>query len=141
MSNNVAAVNRPAPSEAAFRARWFSINAGFDTNGDLFPFPDRVGTSPRNSYKGDPFYNLDLRLQRGIPFTEHIKGEASFEVFNVLNRPNVEDVDHVYGLADFAGAVPKQFGDHISSPANPTFGSPKFASAARQIQLAFRITF
>jgi len=122
-------------------ARWFSINAGFDTNGDLFPFPDRVGTSPRNSYKGDPFYNLDLRLQRGIPFTERIRGEASFEVFNVLNRPNVEDVDHVYGLADFAGAVPKQFGDHISSPANPTFGSPKFASAARQIQLAFRITF
>jgi hypothetical protein len=122
-------------------ARWFSINAGFDTNGDGFPFPDRVGTSPRNSYKGDPFYDLDLRLQREIPFTERIRGVASFELFNVLNRPNVLDVDHVYGLADFAGPVPKEFGDHISSPGNPTFGSPKFAVEARQIQLSFRVTF
>lgn len=122
-------------------ARWYSINAGFDTNGDGFPFPDRVGTSPRNSYRGDPFYDVDLRLQRDIPFTERIKGVASFEVFNVLNRPNVLDVDHVYGLADFAGPVPKEFGDHISSPGNPTFGLPKFAGEARQIQLSFRVTF
>jgi hypothetical protein len=122
-------------------ARWFSINAGFDTNGDGFPFPDRVGTSPRNSYKGDPLYDVDLRLQREIPFTERIRGVASFEVFNVLNRPNVLDVDHVYGLADFAGPVPKEFGDHISSPGNPTFGSPKFTVEARQIQLSFRVTF
>ncbi len=122
-------------------ARWFSINAGFDTNGDGFPFPDRVGTSARNSYKGDPFYNVDVRLQREIPFTERVKGEASVEVFNLLNRPNVLDVDHVYGLADFAGPVPKEFGDHISSPGNPTFGSPKFAAEARQLQLSFRITF
>jgi len=76
-----------------------------------------------------------------IPFTERIRGEASVEVFNVFNRPDVEDVDHVYGLADFAGPVPKEFGDHISSPANPGFGSPKFASDARQLQLSFRITF
>jgi hypothetical protein len=122
-------------------ARWFSINAGFDTNGDGFPFPDRVGVSPRNSYKGDPYYDLDLRLQRVIPFSERIKGEASIEVFNLFNRPNVLDVDHVYGLADFAGPVPKQFGDHISSPANPGFGSPKFAADGRQLQLSFRITF
>jgi hypothetical protein len=122
-------------------ARWFTINAGFDTNGDGFPFPDRVGTSPRNSYKGDPFYDVDLRLQREIPFTERIRGVASFEVFNLINRPNVLDVDHVYGLADFAGPVPKEFGDHISSPGNPTFGSPKFAAEARQIQLSFRVTF
>jgi hypothetical protein len=122
-------------------ARFFSINAGFDTNGDGFPFPDRVGTSPRNSYKGDPYYDVDVRLQREIPFTERIKGEASIEAFNLFNRPNVEDVDHVYGLADFAGPVPKEFGDHISSPGNPTFGSPKFASPARQLQLSFRVTF
>jgi len=122
-------------------ARWYSINAGFDTNGDGFPFPDRVGVSPRNSYKGDPYYDLDLRLQRVIPFSEHIKGEASIEVFNLFNRPNVLDVDHVYGLADFAGPVPKQFGDHISSPANPGFGSPKFAADGRQLQLSFRVTF
>jgi hypothetical protein len=122
-------------------ARWFSINAGFDTNGDGFPFSDRVGVSPRNSYKGDPYYDTDLRLQREIPFSEGIRGDVSVEVFNLFNRPNVEDVDHVYGAPDFLGTVPKQFGDHITSPANPTFGSPKFASEARQIQLSLRFTF
>jgi hypothetical protein len=122
-------------------ARWFSINAGFDTNGDLFPFSDRVGVSARNSYKGDPYYDTDLRLQREIPFSERIRGDVSVEVFNLFNRPNVEDVDHVYGAPDFLGPVPKEFGDHITSPANPTFGSPKFASEARQLQLSLRITF
>lgn len=122
-------------------ARWFTINSGFDSNGDLFPFGDRVGLSARNFYKGDPYYGVDLRLQREFPFTERIRGDFSVEVFNVMNRPNVEDVDHVYGAPDFIGPIPKQFGDHITSPANPTFGSPKFASEARQIQLSFRITF
>ena len=124
-------------------ARYFSMNAGFDTNGDSFPFNDRVGVSARNSYKGDPFYDVDLRLQRVIPFTERVKGEASIEVFNLFNRPNVEDVDHVYGLPDFVGPVPKEFGDHIAPPppGNTGFGSPKFVSPARQLQLSFRINF
>src|SRR5690349_20627929 len=81
--------------------RYFTINTGFDTNGDLFPFPDRVGVSPRNSYRGDAFYNTDLRLQRAIPFSERVRGEASVEMFNAFNRPNVLDVDHAYGLPDF----------------------------------------
>jgi Carboxypeptidase regulatory-like domain len=122
-------------------ARFFSVNAGFDTNGDGFPFPDRVGTTPRNYYKGDPYYDTDVRLQRVIPFTDRIKGEASIEFFNLFNRANVEDIDHVYGLADFAGPTPTHFGDHVTSPANPTFGAPKFVAPAREIQLSFRITF
>jgi hypothetical protein len=126
-------------------ARYFSINTGFDTNGDMFTFNDRVGASARNSYKGDAFYDVDLRLQRVIPFSERVKGEASVEVFNLFNRPNVEDLDHVYGLRDFVGPVPREFGDHIapspSSGGNPGFGSPKFVSPARQLQLSFRINF
>lgn len=122
-------------------ARYFSVNAGFDTNGDGFPFPDRVGNTARNYYRGDPYYDTDVRLQRVIPFTERTKGEASIEFFNLLNRPNVEDIDHVYGLADFAGPVPTHFGDHVTSPANPTFGAPKFVAPAREIQLSFRVTF
>jgi Carboxypeptidase regulatory-like domain len=122
-------------------ARYFTINTGFDTNGDIFPFSDRVGTIGRNTYKGDPYYDTDLRIQRVIPLKEHANAEASVEFFNLFNRPNVLDVDHVYGLADFAGPVPQQFGDHISSPGNPTFGTPKFASEARQIQLSLRFTF
>jgi hypothetical protein len=33
------------------------------------------------------------------------------------------------------------FGDGVTSPANPTFGSPTFAGAARQIQLSLKLKF
>lgn len=124
-------------------ARRFSIVAGFDTNNDHFPFPDRVGTIGRNTYRGDPTYTVDMRLQRVIPFTERIKGEASVEVFNLLNRANVLDLDHAYGAPDFipATAVPKHYKDGIGSVGNPSFGSPKFVAEARQIQLSFRLNF
>jgi hypothetical protein len=121
--------------------RRFTINTGFDTNGDSFPFSDRVGVSPRNSYQGDHFYSTDVRLQREIPITEKVRATASVEVFNLFDRNNVEDVDHVYGAPDFLGPVPRRYKDGVTSPANPTFGSPKFASSPRQIQLSLRVTF
>lgn len=124
---------------SAQSARYFTINAGFDTNGDLFPFSDRVGTIGRNTYKGDPYFNLDLRVQRGIPFSERIRGDFSVEFFNLFNIVNVQDVNHVYGAPDFVTPVPREFGDGITTPAG--FGSPKFAAPARQIQLSFRLSF
>jgi hypothetical protein len=122
-------------------ARAYTILAGFDVNGDIYPFSDRVGAIGRNTYQGDPSYTTDVRLQRAFPFTERTKGEISFEVFNLFNRANVEDIDHVYGAPDFLGPIPKNFGDHIGSPANPTFGTPKFVAPARQIQISFRLNF
>ncbi len=126
-------------------ARRYTVVAGFDTNGDLFPFSDRVGTIGRNTYRGDPTYTIDMRLQRTIPFTERFKGELSFEVFNLFNRANVLEIDHTYGLPDFVTAIPKQYKDGIApsppSGGNPSFGSPKFVAEARQIQLSFRLNF
>ena len=120
-------------------ARFFTINAGFDTNGDIFPFSDRVGTIGRNTYKGDPYFNMDLRVQRGIPFTEKVRGNFSVEFFNLFNIVNVQDVNHVYGAPDFVTSIPQEFGDGITTPAG--FGTPKFAASARQIQFAFRLNF
>lgn len=122
-------------------ARFYTIFAGFDVNGDIFPFSDRVGTIGRNTYRGNPSYTTDIRIQRVFPFSERFKGEASFEVFNLFNRANVLDIDHVYGAPTFLGPVPRAFGDGVTSPANPTFGSPKFVAPARQIQLSLRINF
>jgi carboxypeptidase family protein len=121
--------------------RYFSILAGFNVNGDGFPFNDRVGTSGRNFYRGDSYYDSDLRLQRVFHPFERLSTEASFEVFNLFNRDNVQDIDQVYGAPDFLGAVPRQFGDHITSPANPSFGSATFASPARQMQISLRFNF
>lgn len=120
-------------------ARFFTINAGFDTNGDLFPFSDRVGTVGRNTYKGDPYFNMDMRMQRRIPFGERVRGDISVEFFNLFNVVNVQDVSHVYGAPDFFTPIPQEFGDGITTPAG--FGTPKFAAPARQIQLSFRLNF
>jgi hypothetical protein len=41
----------------------------------------------------------------------------------------------------FAGPIPQRFGDGVSSPDNPTFGTPNFVALARQIQLSVRLNF
>jgi hypothetical protein len=120
---------------------YYTILAGFDVNGDQFPFNDRVGDIGRNTYRGDPSYTTDVRLQRVFNFTERVKGEASVEVFNLFNRANVNAIDTVYGAATFTGPVPQSYGDGITSAANPTFGSPTYVAPARQVQLSLRVNF
>jgi hypothetical protein len=121
--------------------QYYSILAGSDVNGDGFPFNDRVGSIGRSTYRGASYYDTDLRLQRLFNLTERFKLNGSAEVLNVLNRVNVQDVDQVYGAGEFEGAIPKSFGDGVTSPANPTFGTPTFAGAARQIQLSLKLKF
>jgi hypothetical protein len=121
--------------------RYYTVFAGFDVNGDGFPFSDRVGTIGRNTYRGDSSYTTDMRLQRVFNLGERIKAEASAEVFNLFNRPNVNGIDTVYGAPDFLGPIPRQYRDGVSSPANPTFGTPNFVAPARQIQLSVRLNF
>jgi hypothetical protein len=121
--------------------RHYTLFAGFDVNGDGFPFSDRVGTIGRNTYRGDATYTTDVRLQRSFALTERYKLEAGLEAFNVFNRPSVLDIDTVYGAATFLGPIPRRFGDGITSPANPTFGSARFVAPARQLQLSLRLDF
>jgi Carboxypeptidase regulatory-like domain/TonB dependent receptor len=121
--------------------RHYTVFAGFDVNGDQFPFSDRVGNIGRNTYRGDSSYNTDVRLQRVFKVRERLKAEASAEVFNLFNRQNVNGIDTVYGAATFLGPTPQKFGDGISSPANPTFGSPNFVAPARQVQVSLRFNF
>jgi hypothetical protein len=122
--------------------RYYTVLAGFDVNGDQYPFSDRVGTIGRNTYRGDSFYNTDIRVSRDVPINERVKAEFSAEVFNLFNRANVVDIDHVYGSPLFdAGPIPTHFGDGVTSLENPTFGTPKYVAPARQIQLSVRLTF
>ena len=121
--------------------RYSTIFAGFDVNGDGYPFSDRVGDIGRNTYRGDASYTTDIRVRRVFAITERLKAEASAEVFNLLNRPNINGIDTVYGAADFLGPIPRRFEDGVSSPANPTFGTPNFAAPARQVQFAVRLNF
>jgi hypothetical protein len=121
--------------------RYFSILAGFDVNGDVFPFSDRTGTVGRNSYRGASYYDSDIRLQRVFHVTERVSTEASMEAFNLFNHTNVQNIDQVYGAPDFLGPIPRQYGDKIGSSANPTFATPNFTGTARQLQAALRVSF
>jgi outer membrane receptor protein involved in Fe transport len=127
---------------SAASPRYSTINVGFDTNGDNFPFSDRVGTVGRNTYRGQRYVNMDLRIQKAFPITQKLKGQFSAEAFNIFNIVNVQDIDHVYAAPDFLGPIPKQFGDGITSPVpGTTFGTPKFVAPARQIQFSLRLLF
>ena len=70
-----------------------------------------------------------------------MKLNAGAEGINAFNRVNVQDVDQVYCAGEFSGAIPNTYGDGVTSPANPTFGSPTFARAARQIQFSLKLKF
>jgi hypothetical protein len=98
----------------------------------------------RNTYLGDPYYDVDVRLQRSIPLGEKVKGEASVEVFNLFNRVNVQEINHLYvtpsPVGDFVGPVPQKFSDGITDVTG-TFGQPKFVAPARQFQVSLRFSF
>jgi len=85
--------------------RPFTIFVGNDINGDTNPVTDRVGLSPRNSYRGDHYYNFDLRLTRSIRFNERTAVLLAADAFDVFNRQNVNEVTSVYGggTPDFCG--------------------------------------
>ena len=121
--------------------QYYNILAGSDINGDGFPFNDRVGNIGRNTYGGAAYYDTDVRLQRLFATSERVRLNTSFEALNVFNRVNVQDVDQVYGTGEFGGPVPHRYGDGVTSPANPTFGTPTFAGPARQLQFSLKLTY
>jgi len=125
---------------AAQSGRPFTMYVGFDANGDGNPTTDRVGPAARNTYTGDAMRSWDLRLSRRIVLKERTSMELSFDAFNILNRPNVEEVDTVYAAPVFIGPVPKHYKDGLTGE-NPDFGQPRVMLNPRQLQFAMKISF
>lgn len=121
-------------------ARPFTLFVGFDANNDGNPVTDRVGPSPRNSYRGDTLQTFDVRLSRAIHFRESRLLNLSIDAFNLFNRPNVDEVFSVYGAPDFIGAPPQHFGDGITGPSGQV-GAPRTVFNPRQLQFAAKFTF
>ena len=119
--------------------RPFTIFSGINTFNDLASgSTDRVGGAPffsgatgsnacptvdncqtvvsRNTYFGDALKAWDLRLGRSIYMKERTKLELMVDVFNLFNRPNVDEVTPVYGSPVFCGgAIPKNYKDATST--------------------------
>src|SRR5262249_915575 len=125
----------------------FSKFAGFDANGDIFGNNDRVGIEPRNTFIGDNFRSVDLRIGRTFPFKERRSLELLAEAFNLFNTTNIRFFNTVYGAADFCLSDPTAFGCPATpsglregSP-NPLYGTPRAVFNPRQIQLAIKFNF
>lgn len=125
---------------------YFTKYAGFDANGDIFGNNDRVGIEPRNTFKGDSYQTIDLRLARSFKPTERLNVETIAEAFNLFNTVNVRFFNTVYGAADFCnfnstaqGCSPTQH--FLEGSPNPNYGTPRAVYNPRQIQLALRLSF
>ncbi len=151
--------------------RPFTEFVGFDANGDTNPVTDRVGNQPRNFYYGDQLYSWDLRLSRYFQLRERLRLDLMVDAFNVLNRPNVDEVTSVYGAAVQCGTgpVPEHYKDTGTlatqaeaiafatggppscplslglTPAPPApnalFGTPRTMLNPRQFQFAAKFSF
>ncbi len=89
---------------------------------------NRFGTAGRNIVIGPDYKNLDLSLFKNFRWTERIRTEFRWEVFNVLNRANFDNP---------GGGAPS---NDISSPVFGTMQSTLPASE-RIMQFALRIAF
>jgi len=125
----------------------FSKFAGFDANGDIFGNNDRVGIEPRNTFVGDNFRSVDLRVGRRFPFQEKRSVEIFAEAFNLSNTLNVRFFNTVYGASDFCpfnaaafGCQGGPFPNREGSP-NPLYATPRAVFNPRQIQLALKFNF
>ncbi len=127
---------------------WFTIFSGRDTNGSVFATNQRVGIEPRNTFKGDSYQSVDLRLSRTFGVTERVHLQGMAEAFNILNRVNTRFFNTVYGAVDFCQFNPAAIGCNGSTnPGNldgsplASFGTPRSDFNPRQVQLALRVTF
>ena len=104
-------------------------------NADGNPVNDRPADNGaplgRNSFRGDRYVSLDLRLSRVFRFGERFTVEPIAEVFNLLNTFNAKDFNTVYGRPDL----------NLPSTGIVGFGTPRQIYNTRQVQFGLKIKF
>jgi Carboxypeptidase regulatory-like domain len=123
---------------------YFTKFVGFDANGDIFGNNDRVGIEGRNTFKGDGYQSVDMRISRTFPLGERLHLQAMAEAFNLLNTLNVNYFNTAYGASDFCPTANAGCGNGLlfreGSP-NQSYGTPRSLFNPRQLQIALRITW
>jgi Carboxypeptidase regulatory-like domain/TonB dependent receptor len=114
---------------------YFTKFTGFDANGDGFPLNDRVGIERRDTFRGDSFQSVDLRVSRTFKLTERFNLQGLAESFNTMNTLNKRYYNTVYGAPDFTN------GPGLEGSFNPNYGTTRAVFNPRQIQFALRLTW
>lgn len=107
---------------------FYNITTGGDTNGDGV-INDRPLGAGRNTWQGDNFKRVDLRISRGFRLGASRQVQIVADAFNILNTTNFTGYNTVWGN----GAYP-------STP-NATFGRATSADDPRIVQFGLRFTF
>ena len=98
----------------------YNVTTGGDDNRDSFPTTDRPVGVTRNSGRGDPFWQSDVRISRTFK-VQGVRVEVLAEVFNIANHRN------------WIG--------HEGNRSSSQFGKPTAAAGAREIQLGVRVEY
>jgi hypothetical protein len=139
-----------SPIFIAGSGRPFNVLLGIDANGDGVSTRDRpclrtAADQPcnpnsnlgRNTGRGEPFYQVDLRLARRFTFAESKYVELTFEAFNLLNHTNFTGINNIIGATPLIDGHPT--GIRGRAPTQPLgFTS---AAPARQLQFGARFNF
>ncbi len=139
-----------SPIFIAGSGRPFNVLLGIDANGDGVSTRDRPclrdsATAPcnpgsslgRNTGRGEPFYNVDLRLARRFSLAETKYFELTFESFNLFNHTNFIGINNIIGVTPLTDGNPT--GIRGRAPTQPLgFTS---AAPARQFQFGARFNF
>ncbi|HKP84577.1 MAG TPA: TonB-dependent receptor [Blastocatellia bacterium] len=139
-----------SPIFIAGSGRPFNVLLGIDANGDGVSTRDRPCVRPaadqpcgpasnlgRNTGRGEPFYNFDLRLARRFTFAESKYVELTFEAFNLFNHTNFIGINNIIGTTPLTNGNPR--GIRGRAPTQP-FGFTS-AAPARQLQFGARFNF
>ncbi|MEK6410431.1 MAG: carboxypeptidase regulatory-like domain-containing protein [Acidobacteriota bacterium] len=139
-----------SPIFIAGSGRPFNVLLGIDANGDGVSTRDRPclresANAPcnpgsnlgRNTGRGEPFYQFDMRLARRFTFAESKYVELTFEAFNLLNHTNFIGINNVIGATPLTDGTPR--GIRGLAPTRP-FGFTA-AAPARQLQFGARFNF
>jgi hypothetical protein len=114
----------------------FNLLAGTNVNNDRHSTNDRPPGAGRNTGIGPNYFDVDMRLSRGIKLGEKANLQLMLEGFNIFNRTNYASVNNVVGVI---GPPFDLHGSSALSPSQPlgfTSAYPK-----RQLQFGVRLSF
>jgi hypothetical protein len=117
-----------APRVVATKNYPFTAVTGLDNNGDTV-FNDRPVGVGYNTFRVPGYYAIDLRVARKFPVAKDRVLELIIEGFNLANQITPQG----------STAVNRTWGTGLTP--NATFGQIINSQAARQFQIAFRLTF
>lgn len=108
-----------------------TANCWFNTSAFAVAPTGTFGDAGRNSLVGPGLATFDLSLMRRFSLSERLRLTAEAEAFNLFNRVNFE----------LPQAVVPSGPPGVPIPVSPLFGEIPSANAARQVQIALRLTF